>query len=220
MISQTAEYALRIVVWLASRHPRRRPPARSRDATHIPPGYLAKVLQNLGRGGLVNSQRGLHGGFTLAAGSGGDHAARGRQRDRSDPAPGRLSAGARGTRQPALPAAPQARRRHGPHRVGAGDDHGLGPGGVRSAGRAVLRGKRGRGQASRDAVAYQEQHAGQETRRKVALGRAVEKLADPAHHESAHAPGREDHAVVLPEVPQAEAIAGEGREQRQVCRRR
>jgi Rrf2 family nitric oxide-sensitive transcriptional repressor len=66
VISQTAEYALRIVVWLASRHPDAQTTRKIADATHIPPGYLAKVLQNLGRGGLVNSQRGLHGGFTLA----------------------------------------------------------------------------------------------------------------------------------------------------------
>ncbi len=66
MISQTAEYALRIVVWLASRHPEPRTTREIAEATQIPPGYLAKVLQSLGRGGLVNSQRGLHGGFTLA----------------------------------------------------------------------------------------------------------------------------------------------------------
>jgi Rrf2 family transcriptional regulator, nitric oxide-sensitive transcriptional repressor len=65
MISQTAEYALRIVVWLASQHPQPRTTREIAQATRIPPGYLAKVLQNLVRGGLVNSQRGLHGGFTL-----------------------------------------------------------------------------------------------------------------------------------------------------------
>lgn len=65
MISQTAEYALRIVVWLASQHPAPRTTREIAEATQIPPGYLAKVLQTLGRGGLVNSQRGLHGGFTL-----------------------------------------------------------------------------------------------------------------------------------------------------------
>jgi Rrf2 family protein len=68
VISQTAEYALRIVVWLASRHPAPQTTREVADATHIPAGYLAKVLQSLGRGGLVHSQRGLHGGFTLARG--------------------------------------------------------------------------------------------------------------------------------------------------------
>ncbi len=54
--------------WSGSRAGIRRPtpPGRSPTRPSIPPGYLAKVLQNLGRGGLVNSQRGLHGGFTLA----------------------------------------------------------------------------------------------------------------------------------------------------------
>jgi Rrf2 family transcriptional regulator, nitric oxide-sensitive transcriptional repressor len=65
MISQTAEYALRIVVWLASQHPAPRTTREIAQATRIPAGYLAKVLQNLGRAHLVNSQRGLHGGFTL-----------------------------------------------------------------------------------------------------------------------------------------------------------
>ena len=66
MISQTAEYALRIVVWLASQHPQPRTTREIAEATRIPTGYLAKVLQTLGRQRLVNAQRGLHGGFTLA----------------------------------------------------------------------------------------------------------------------------------------------------------
>jgi Rrf2 family protein len=35
------------------------------QATRVPPDYLAKVMQALGRGGLVNAQRGKKGGFTL-----------------------------------------------------------------------------------------------------------------------------------------------------------
>lgn len=34
-------------------------------ATKVPEGYLAKVIQSLGRAGLVHSQRGLHGGSTI-----------------------------------------------------------------------------------------------------------------------------------------------------------
>jgi Rrf2 family protein len=34
--------------------------------TLVPAGYLAKVMQSLSRAGLVKSQRGLNGGFTLA----------------------------------------------------------------------------------------------------------------------------------------------------------
>jgi Rrf2 family protein len=36
------------------------------DGTYVPASYLSKVLQALGRSGIVRSQRGLHGGFTLA----------------------------------------------------------------------------------------------------------------------------------------------------------
>ena len=66
MISQTAEYALRAIVYLAD-HPQQ---AHTADliaqGTKVPVGYLAKVLQMLTRARLVTSQRGLRGGFTLA----------------------------------------------------------------------------------------------------------------------------------------------------------
>ena len=35
------------------------------ETTRVPAGYLSKVMQSLTRAGLVHSQRGLHGGFTL-----------------------------------------------------------------------------------------------------------------------------------------------------------
>jgi Rrf2 family protein len=35
-------------------------------ATQVPEGYLAKILQQLGRAGLIRAQRGLHGGSVLA----------------------------------------------------------------------------------------------------------------------------------------------------------
>jgi Rrf2 family transcriptional regulator, nitric oxide-sensitive transcriptional repressor len=66
MFSQTNEYALRVVTYLAM-HPGK--PAKNADiskVTQVPPGYLYKVLQTLDRAGLVNGQRGMHGGFTLA----------------------------------------------------------------------------------------------------------------------------------------------------------
>ena len=65
MISQTAEYALRAVVCLASRPDAALTAQQIAAFTKVPVGYLSKVLQALGRGGVVNSQRGLHGGFTL-----------------------------------------------------------------------------------------------------------------------------------------------------------
>lgn len=66
MLSQTTEYALRAVVWLASRNGAAQTTREIAAATRIPAGYLSKVLQTLSKAGLVESQRGLHGGFTLA----------------------------------------------------------------------------------------------------------------------------------------------------------
>ena len=65
MISQTAEYSLRVVVCLAGGTGRSQTTQQIAAATKIPPGYLCKVLQALSRAGLVTAQRGLNGGFTL-----------------------------------------------------------------------------------------------------------------------------------------------------------
>ena len=65
MISQTAEYALRAIVFLADQQ-EPRTTAQIAETTQIPAGYLAKVMQSLSRSGPVHSQRGLRGGFTLA----------------------------------------------------------------------------------------------------------------------------------------------------------
>jgi Rrf2 family transcriptional regulator, nitric oxide-sensitive transcriptional repressor len=65
MISQTAEYALRAIVYLASQPGEPRTVQQIAEATRVPAGYLSKVMQGLSRAGLVHSQRGLHGGFTL-----------------------------------------------------------------------------------------------------------------------------------------------------------
>jgi len=65
MISQTSEYALRAVVWLAGHPDTSLTTQQIADATRVPAGYLSKVLQSLGRAGLVHSRRGLHGGFAL-----------------------------------------------------------------------------------------------------------------------------------------------------------
>jgi len=65
MISQTAEYALRAVAALASNPAESLPTQRLAELTKVPAGYLSKVLQALGRAGLVRSTRGLGGGFVL-----------------------------------------------------------------------------------------------------------------------------------------------------------
>ena len=66
MISQTAEYALRSVVCLASFPQTALTTGRIATITKVPGSYLSKVLQALGKAGIVRSQRGLHGGFSLA----------------------------------------------------------------------------------------------------------------------------------------------------------
>ena len=65
MISQTAEYALRAIVYLADQDGEAQTTAQIAAATQVPAGYLSKVMQGLSRARLVNSQRGLRGGFTL-----------------------------------------------------------------------------------------------------------------------------------------------------------
>ena len=65
MVSLTAEYALRAVSYLAVEHDQPRTVHQIAEATQVPPDYLSKVLQELSKLGLVRSQRGLYGGFTL-----------------------------------------------------------------------------------------------------------------------------------------------------------
>lgn len=66
MISPTAEYALRAVVAIAQGSGNAVVTATMAQITKVPPGYLPKVLQTLRKAGLVDSKRGLGGGFTLA----------------------------------------------------------------------------------------------------------------------------------------------------------
>jgi Rrf2 family transcriptional regulator, nitric oxide-sensitive transcriptional repressor len=64
-ISQTAEYALRAVVWLARDPETPLGTPRIARATHVSAGYLSRVLQALARAGLVESKPGRAGGFRL-----------------------------------------------------------------------------------------------------------------------------------------------------------
>lgn len=68
MISKTAEYALRAVVHLANTADEAisQTLGQIAEGTQVPSGYLSKVLQQLARAGIVNSQRGIGGGFQLA----------------------------------------------------------------------------------------------------------------------------------------------------------
>lgn len=65
MISQTAEYALRVVVCLASKPDNSMTNEQISAQTKVPLGYLAKLMQVLRKEELVDSRRGIHGGFIL-----------------------------------------------------------------------------------------------------------------------------------------------------------
>jgi Rrf2 family transcriptional regulator, nitric oxide-sensitive transcriptional repressor len=66
MFSTTLEYALRAVTWLAARPDEAATTQRIAEATQMPEDYLSKVLQQLVRAGVLDSQRGRNGGFRLA----------------------------------------------------------------------------------------------------------------------------------------------------------
>jgi Rrf2 family protein len=66
MISKTAEYALRAVVYLAETYDEPSTTQKIADVAKVPVGYLAKVMQSLSRAEIVQSQRGLNGGFSLS----------------------------------------------------------------------------------------------------------------------------------------------------------
>jgi Rrf2 family protein len=66
MFSQTVEYALRAMVVLAQHASAPQTAQVIAIKSQVPVDYLFKVLQALGRAGLVGAQRGKHGGFTLA----------------------------------------------------------------------------------------------------------------------------------------------------------
>jgi Rrf2 family protein len=70
MFSQTVEYALRAMVVLANAPETPQTAQSIAAAAKLPTDYLFKVMQSLGRAGLVNAQRGKHGGFTLSRGPG------------------------------------------------------------------------------------------------------------------------------------------------------
>ncbi len=66
VFSQTQEYALRAIVWLAQ-HIELGPVGNETIAreTRVPPSYLAKVMQQLVESKILSSRRGVGGGFQL-----------------------------------------------------------------------------------------------------------------------------------------------------------
>ncbi len=65
MLSSTAEYALRIMILLAESDGESLTTTAIAESTRVPADYAVKVLQLLGRSGLVHGRRGRRGGFTL-----------------------------------------------------------------------------------------------------------------------------------------------------------
>lgn len=70
-LSQTAEHALRAVLYLARQpHGARVPAELIAEALAAPRNYLAKTLGALAKAGVITGARGPHGGFRLAVPAG------------------------------------------------------------------------------------------------------------------------------------------------------
>lgn len=65
MFSQTTEYALRAMAWLALSPDSLVPTAMLAEKTKVPSHYLAKVLQQLASADLIKGRRGVRGGYRL-----------------------------------------------------------------------------------------------------------------------------------------------------------
>ncbi|WP_291525380.1 Rrf2 family transcriptional regulator [Acidithiobacillus sp.] len=70
LLSKTSEYALQALIYLAALPPRE--PVLSRDISdylRVPAQYLAKILQDLAKRGVLDSFKGRGGGFVLRPGA-------------------------------------------------------------------------------------------------------------------------------------------------------
>jgi Rrf2 family protein len=68
ILSRSSEYAIRAFLYLAKQEPGRLVMARQiAEDAGLPGHFLAKLLQQLARKGLVRSNKGPSGGFTLAS---------------------------------------------------------------------------------------------------------------------------------------------------------
>jgi Rrf2 family protein len=65
MLSQTVEYALRAVVFLAQEPQTPRTTTQISEKVKVPLSYLRKIMQQLAKATIVESQRGKNGGFLL-----------------------------------------------------------------------------------------------------------------------------------------------------------
>ncbi|PHQ80368.1 MAG: hypothetical protein COB69_06155 [Phycisphaera sp.] len=65
MVSQTSQYALRAVLYLASTGGGPVVAQDISDTTGVPKGYLHKILRRLGKAGILQAHRGVGGGYEL-----------------------------------------------------------------------------------------------------------------------------------------------------------
>jgi len=65
MVSQTSQYALRAVLFLASTGGGPVVAQDISDTTGVPKGYLHKILRRLGKAGILQAHRGVGGGYEL-----------------------------------------------------------------------------------------------------------------------------------------------------------
>ncbi len=69
ILSRTSQYAIQALIYIAAQPPGAHVLSRTiAQYLDVPPAYLAKVMQTLERGTLLNSFRGRQGGFCLRAG--------------------------------------------------------------------------------------------------------------------------------------------------------
>jgi len=68
LVTRETDYAARCALYLAKCRDRVASVAEISDAMHIPKTFLAKILQRLVRGGIVESIRGARGGYRLIKG--------------------------------------------------------------------------------------------------------------------------------------------------------
>ena len=65
-VTRKADYAVRCVLYLSGHLERTASIEEISGATHVPKSFMAKILQQLMKAGIVNSVRGVKGGFQLA----------------------------------------------------------------------------------------------------------------------------------------------------------
>lgn len=66
MLIQSAEYALRVLVFLARLYPKGAPSSEIASETRVPHAYAEKILQRLRSARLVRGRRGRSGGYRLS----------------------------------------------------------------------------------------------------------------------------------------------------------